>query len=612
MKPYRIESLGLLFLILGTVLLGSFVVSGCDDSLRLGSESSLVDYSDDSDEEDDIWAEEKMTPSLPGGDITNPQTVRNYCAMGNAHRCESIWGDVNGQKFEAITVLSSQHGNHTYFYREYTICKPETCERPVTQNCDGYQPITWEGRAVLGLPKKPNPNKRKPRKPRPKKQDKTAEIPPGPKPKPTPIPKTPEDPIPKIPQGDPMGEKLPRTPEATDPNDGFKGETSSVPGVDPYGREERISEEYKSREEAVSAIEERKRLNREYLDETNKQYADSKFKTKVYNDLLADLKEYNQHIDNISKIVKPVPPIKNPDDIPDIEPDPGPDADLPPGPDRENLKSARQHLGYAKGYLDTYEKPDKETKEQLTGLSELGIDFAKFSFKIGDSSAGNATLSNVHLVLDFVTDVVPGVSGVKDAIIVSTGINPVTLEAVDAPTRAILAGSFFVPAVASGSAKGLVKFLKAAKNSPLGKKILNSINSAAEVLKKSVKDCFSPCKAGEILDNISRRIEYYKLTKPSNVSAYANTKKHAKVLDPDKNGLPNFEKQGGFEQAVKDWEQFEFQKIFKNEPDLKAGQVNDSTRVIARRKSSEGWPTIEVQKLNSRNKFRAREKTRYK
>lgn len=597
----------------GVAILSSCAPDHASHSILADTDDDGEDDGDDAEDEDDIFADDKMDPTQPGGDTSNPKVVLEFCGMGNASRCHISKVNMGGVTVLRIVIMSSQHKAYSYYYRPNISCIKGECIREGDDPIHAKGWITWENRAAKGLPKKPNP-KRVPTKPKPKKNDKKAEIPPGPKPKPKEIPKTLPDPTPSDPDDDPMGEKLPRNPETTDKDDGYKGETSSVPGVDPFGDLEQVTEEYKGREAADEAVNQREQLNREHLDESNKQFADSKFKEKLTKNLTEDIKKYNKHIDGLSSIVKKVPPAGETDDIPDTDPDPGPDGDLPPGMERENLKSARQHLDYAKDYLKDYNKPDKATKQDLTGLSSLGIDFAKFSYKMGDTSTGNATLSNVHEVLDFVTDVIPGVAGVKDAITVATGINPVTGATVSNSTRAVLAAGFFVPAVATGSVKAVAKALRAAKKSPMAKKILQSILDAAEAMKKTVKGCYAPCKPGDVIDKVAAQVDNYKIKSAKNVEAYTNAKKGA-VRNPDSKGVPNYDKSGGYEQAVKDWDQFDFQKVHKNEPDLKIGDVNGNMRVIARKtsgKDGKGPPTLEMQRPKLDGQFKAREKTRYK
>src|SRR6478735_4191495 len=70
---------------------------------------------------------------------------------------------------------------------------------------------------------------------------------------------------------------------------------------------------------------------------------------------------------------------------------------------------------------------------------------------------GGESVSMATRLLDIATDFVPGVSFAKDAIVVVTGVNPITGEEASATERALTFAAMAAPAVLSGGPKALVK-----------------------------------------------------------------------------------------------------------------------------------------------------------
>ena len=93
----------------------------------------------------------------------------------------------------------------------------------------------------------------------------------------------------------------------------------------------------------------------------------------------------------------------------------------------------------------------------LLDAAELISDSALEAFRERAIEEGSSLLSKSLALIDIATDFVPGVSAIKDATIVLTGINPITGETVTDAERAMVAGTLLVPSFVSGAARGLVR-----------------------------------------------------------------------------------------------------------------------------------------------------------
>ncbi len=92
----------------------------------------------------------------------------------------------------------------------------------------------------------------------------------------------------------------------------------------------------------------------------------------------------------------------------------------------------------------------------LVDAAELITDIAIEAFQEQLREEALSEVSTAMALLDLATDFVPGVSLIKDATIVLTGVNPVTGEEVSDVERAMVAGTLLVPAFVSGGARGFV------------------------------------------------------------------------------------------------------------------------------------------------------------
>ena len=60
--------------------------------------------------------------------------------------------------------------------------------------------------------------------------------------------------------------------------------------------------------------------------------------------------------------------------------------------------------------------------------------------------------------------------------------------------------------------------------------------------------------------------------------------------------MKQYEKDGGFEQALSDFDKLSPTKIIKNEENIKIGVLEDGRTIIVRKFSKEGRITLEIQK----------------
>ena len=101
--------------------------------------------------------------------------------------------------------------------------------------------------------------------------------------------------------------------------------------------------------------------------------------------------------------------------------------------------------------------PDLEHRLMLVDASDLFIELADAGFYFGDLEEATQSVSIAQRILDVATDFTPGVSFVKDAIILVTGENPITGETVSDAERALTLAALVVPSFISGGASAIVK-----------------------------------------------------------------------------------------------------------------------------------------------------------
>ena len=140
---------------------------------------------------------------------------------------------------------------------------------------------------------------------------------------------------------------------------------------------------------------------------------------------------------------------------------------------------------------------------KMLDSANLFADVALEQFKNGQDSAASSSISVALKIVDAATNFVPGVSLVKDSIVIVSGVNPITGEQVSDVERAMTLGTLLLPSVASASVKQfekvaatLVKIASAeSKSAKIAEGLIKAIKKSDDELADLVN--LTPCQASE-------------------------------------------------------------------------------------------------------------------
>ncbi|MBF0206675.1 MAG: hypothetical protein HQK53_07275 [Oligoflexia bacterium] len=202
----------------------------------------------------------------------------------------------------------------------------------------------------------------------------------------------------------------------------------------------------------------------------------------------------------------------------------------PTHPHYQSLVTAERYLNQTRKEINTSPLYDqKETRNDLLDLAEMSKDLADEDFSRGDDEDGEKRLSLTLTLIDGALSFVPGVSAIKDAITLSTGINPITREAVSDMELAIIGGTFFMPAIFSGTTKAIsktgaimLKFMGSGKNFGIANKIVTAIRNADTYI-SSIINKLPTAKIGELTDEIVDSAARLGLKEGSKLNAVLDT-----------------------------------------------------------------------------------------
>jgi hypothetical protein len=243
----------------------------------------------------------------------------------------------------------------------------------------------------------------------------------------------------------------------------------------------------------------------------------------------------------------------------------------------------------------------------------------------------NAALNAVDLAIGFV----PGLSLGYDLLQIRFGYNPLTGEKLSDLQRGVLIGTLFIPSALSGAGKTVVKlagFLKKMAGNKLAGDLLKVINKSDEAASKVLgrAPCIvqrSPmekifhtvfgiatayaCSESNLTDEILKSTRKIGVIDTDNVKAIANAVSDSTFIRKTSTGLEILAKSGGFKKATEDWSKHKFERIIKDDSNIKIGQTNENVTVIVRLKSSDGRPTLEYQRKTPSNETREELEIRY-
>ena len=129
-------------------------------------------------------------------------------------------------------------------------------------------------------------------------------------------------------------------------------------------------------------------------------------------------------------------------------------------PGHERLTQAMRYGEAVRAIVATDTTPDRATRDALLDYAELTIEVADGHYLDGEQGEGDHAVSTTLQLIDMALDFVPVASNVKDAVVVFTGVNPITGEQVSDTERAMTAGTMLVPGFLAGGAKALIKTVK--------------------------------------------------------------------------------------------------------------------------------------------------------
>lgn len=182
-----------------------------------------------------------------------------------------------------------------------------------------------------------------------------------------------------------------------------------------------------------------------------------------------------------------------------------------------NLHQVQKKIEAARALVATDTSENRPFRDSLLDSAEWAVGAADQAYAEEDSSSGDWFLNIATTAVDLATDFIPGVSAAKDAYRIWTGVDPITGEELSDVEIAMIAGSFFMPAILSGTVKGLVKLgsfasklaNKAGRAGVLGKKLKAAIASSDEAVAKwgvgspCLVDCALGKKTGELAESLA-------------------------------------------------------------------------------------------------------------
>lgn len=164
------------------------------------------------------------------------------------------------------------------------------------------------------------------------------------------------------------------------------------------------------------------------------------------------------------------------------------------------------------------------------------------------------------------------------------------------------------PSVGSIILAASATFISPASKAKIIKEAAEEVPEAAArvapKISKAIKDSVDR-NAPKVIDSAKK----IGLSEKENLKAYAKLRSEAKHSNSTSTRLQNYERGGGYDKAVQDWKRFKFERVIKNERDLKIGKTKDGTMIVVRKRSSgnPGKPTLEFQRPSDRKpveKFR--------